>query len=42
MSKQTIDVLIYSIISGIVLGACLTGTATCLYRFTRLIQGARP
>ena len=42
MSKQTIDVIIYSIISGIALGACMSGTALCLYRIIRLIQGARP
>lgn len=42
MSEKTVDVLIYSVLSGIVLGACLTGTAMCLYRVTRLIQGARP
>lgn len=42
MNEKAIDVLIYSILSGIVLGACLTGTAGCLYRITRLIQGARP
>ena len=42
MSEQTIDVLVYSVISGIVLGACLSGTALCLYRIIRLVQGARP
>ena len=42
MSEKTIDVLIYSALSGIALGACLTGTALCLYRIIRLIQGARP
>ena len=42
MSEKTVDTLIYSILSGIVLGACLSGTALCLYRIIRLIQGARP
>ena len=42
MSEKTVDVVIYSILSGVALAACLTGTATCLYRITRLIQGARP